>query len=233
MRFKKLPILLLIPFTVSCGKNNEVPQEIRDFINGVDFNTCLNKITNGSFSQLYKETNNNQVIGENSIEFTYYRQNNDEYGFEAIYTFSGNQVVNNIYRKLVKLDFVSQENYRYEVKINDEESTITNIGGQEAFKKFYKIYDNGMNPYNFGGLYYGDYFAINMNKYYSLYSLNEDKTVCSIKEEGAEYVGGIFLDQHISINQKGMLLSKEEFAYNQKRTYTGLLTQTGSYTFNL
>lgn len=225
---KIIPLILSSLLLASCN-NVPVPEDIKSFINNINFNMAYKGIKEGIFTQSYTEKNGDTVTGTNSINFTF-SQDEDNFKYHAIYTYEGNQIKNNISYKEITMKFVSNDEYIREEKTNLE-TTSKNMNYEEAHAYWYKIFDSGVNSYRIGGIYYGDYFAINMNQYYKLYSLNQDKTILTMKETGAVYIEGIYLDQQIDIDNKGMLLYKKEHAYSADIIHDGLLIQNASYVY--
>ena len=227
---KKVPLILASVFLCAGCTNTDIPVAIRDFVNGINFNNITAHLRSGVFSQTYEEVLNKEVSGKNSIEFAF-SSKEDEMNYHAVYTFEGNQVKDNITSKEVTLTYEGPENYKYEVKTNLE-TTSEVLNYEKAHEKFYKIFDSGVNPYRFGGLYYGDYFAINMNKFYKLYFLSNDGKTLSLKENNASYYEQLTLSQQIDIDVNGMLLYKKEFAKDANSVNTGTLIQNASYIYN-
>lgn len=226
---KILPLVLCSLLLVGCN-NSPVPEDIKSFINGINFNVTYKTLKEGVFSQSYVETLKNVEAGTNSIEFTF-SQDEDNFNYHALYTYGGNQIKDNVTSKEVTMKFISQDLYIREVKINSMVSETKQMNYEDAHAYWYTIFDSGKNSYRFGGLYYGDFFAINMNSYYNLYSLNKDKNTITVKETGAVYIEGIFLDQEIEMDSMGMLLYKKEHAYDASRANGGMLIQNASYIY--
>lgn len=228
---KKFPVLFFTLILCAGCTNKDIPENIRNFVNGINFNNINAHLKSGSFSQTYEETQNKEITGKNSINFEF-SVNQDEMNYHAIYTYEGNQIKNEIVSKEVTLTYVTQETYNYEIKVNSEVTTSEVLNYEKAHEKFYMIFDSGVNSYRFGGLYYGDYFAINMNKFYNLYSVNAEGNVLTLKEENAPYYDTLLMSQQIDIDVNGMLLYKKEFATDTNSENTGTLIQTASYIYD-
>lgn len=225
---KRFLTLIASILCVSCGNPN-VPPEIKSFINAIDFRIVNNTLASGEFEQTYEEKINEETTGRNSIVFSF-SKDQDDINFHALYTYEGAHIKNNVVEKEVTLTFLQEDDYEFTVRTNSEiDKKIINF--EEANGMFYKIFDSGTNSYRVGGLYYGDFFAINMNKFYSLYSVNDDGSVLSMKENDAPYYNNLKLTQQIDIDKNGMLLYKMEKAYEPKTNNYGLLISNASYVY--
>ena len=226
---KVIPFIATIFLLCSCANKN-IPSDIKDFVNAIDFRFARDHLESGSFTQTYKEHINGEVSGENSIDFTF-SYINQKPEFHALFTYNGNQIKNNITKKEVSLIYNNDETYNFTVSINDEPTT-SKLDYLSAYEYYYKIYDSQENSFRVGGLYYGDFIAINMNKFYKLYSLNDDKTELEVREENARYSENLSLSQDIKIDKYGMLLYKKEHATGTKTSDEGILIQNASYIYN-
>lgn len=226
---KKKFLFLTCAILCTACDNANIPENIKSFINGIDFRVVTNDLRSGEFKQTYEEKFNEEISGRNSIDFSF-SKNEDEMNFHALYKYEGNQVKDNVLEKEVTLTYISEENYKFEVRTNEDVVSST-LNYQQAYNKYYLIFDSGVNSYRVGGLYYGDFFAINMNKFYQLYSLNDEETILSMKEEDAPYYDKLHLTQQIDIDKNGMLLYKKERAFEPGSTNYGLLEQVASYIY--
>lgn len=226
-------VLSLVALTLLCTAcdNKDIPADIKDFVNGIDFRVVRDHLESGTFKQTYVEHLNGEVSGENSIDFTF-SSADSILNFNAKYSYSGNQIKDGITSKEVELLNNSPEGYTLKVSENDVVIKEENINYEGAYEYYYKIFDSGLNSYRIGGLYYGDFFAINMNKFYKLYSLNEDKSILKMTENNGQYYDNLKLFQEMSIDKNGMLLYKREHAMQEASTNDGLLIQEASYIYN-
>ena len=226
---KRVFYLAILTILLTSCSNPNIPKDILNFVNNISFKETLEQISNGSFSQTYVEKIGDEVVGENTIDFTFWKDL-DDFGFTAIYNFSGNQIVDQISKKTISLKATNQPN-SYIFETEEKEKKTEYIDYEKAWGMFYKIFDSGTNSYRVGGLYYGDFFAINLNKFYRYYSISEDKSVLRVTEENAQYLDNMKLDQVIYVDKKGMLLKKTENAYSNDKLNIGSLVQTASYTY--
>ena len=191
----------------SCG--NKIPKDINDFlIKAVSLKE--EDVKEGHFSQELNETIDGQE-GNETIIFAFSRNSDEDFNFKATSNFSGTRVKEGVTSKVVELKYISQDNYQFDVTTNEIKDSKT-INYQEAHRYYYRIFDNGANPYRFGGLYYGEFMSVKANQFYKKYSLNETKDQLTYEENDVLYVlENKLLDQKIVIDQYGMLLSMEQF----------------------
>ena len=67
---KVWPLIVITLFCSSC-ENKDIPQDVKDFVNGIDFRVVRDHLRSGTFKQTYIEHLNGEVSGENSIDFTF------------------------------------------------------------------------------------------------------------------------------------------------------------------
>ena len=226
---KKIIIPIILGTSLCSCVNPNIPPDIHYFITHITIKE--DDIKEGTFAQTYTEQIDDKIAGTNSIDFVFSKTNSDELYFKAIYSFTGDQIKENIESKIIELSYISQDNFVLKKTVNGQ-LTTENLNYEEAHKHYYKIFDAGTNVYRVGGLFYGDLIAVNESKFYNYYSLNEEKTELTMEEKEAQYTDSFLLDQKIVIDKKGMLLQKEEYAYSKTNSDYGKLNQTGSYIYN-
>ena len=92
---KKIPVIFLTLILCSGCTNKDIPENIRNFVNGINFNYINSHLRSGVFTQSYVETKNEEITGKNSINFEF-SVNQDEMNYHAVYTYEGNQIKDNI-----------------------------------------------------------------------------------------------------------------------------------------
>lgn len=200
-------LVLCLSGLVACTP--KIPEgDIKDFVDCINYNTAYEHTDSGiSHIEVVYSQNENE-LGHVSIQTEinksqkYYYVNTiasgsyiEEYGFEEQQILSYMNADNTLQSYQIK------NNETIEVSHNEEELN------QLILSFFYTQVDGG---YHQGAMYYGDYVIANCGKFYTCFSLNEEKTLLTYEvntsqknSEGDEIV----TMHHFVINAYGMLLS--------------------------
>ncbi|MCM1130341.1 MAG: hypothetical protein NC325_01450 [Anaeroplasma bactoclasticum] len=167
-------ILCIGGYLTSCTA--KIPEgDIKDFVDCISYDTAYENIDLGVSNVMVVYSQNDEELGRVSIHTEidksqkYYYANTiasgsyvEEYGFEEQQILSYMNVDNIVQSYQIK------NNETLEVSHSEEElnQLITSF--------FYTQVDGG---YHQGAIYYGDYVIANCGKFYTCFSLNEEKTL--------------------------------------------------------
>ena len=208
---KRIAILVLIlcigAYLTSC--TTKIPEgDIKDFVDCISYNTAYENIDLGVSHITVVYSQNDEELGRVSIHTEidksqkYYYANTiasgsyvEEYGFEEQQILSYMNIDNTIHSYQIK------NNEALEVSHNEEELN------QLISSFFYTQVDGG---YHQGAMYYGDYVIANCGKFYTCFSLNEEKTLLTYEVNTSQKnsKGDEIVTMHyFVINAYGMLVS--------------------------
>ena len=197
------------------GCTPAIPEgDIKDFLANISFDNTYEKVNYGtSVIEVKHNQDENVVLGELTIINEFNKVNNELY-FYSNTIVKGNFHKNeggdyNFYNE-ERLIYIDQENVihsylkvdnEYKSESNDLESLTNKIN---SF--FYNQLDEN---YHSGGMYYGDYIAMNCGKYYNRFSLNEEKNILTyaINTSSKTMDKGEVITMHkFSANEYGMII---------------------------
>ncbi len=206
------PIASLLLF--SCGGGSKVPADIKEFLMDA-CKTNIDTVKEGNFTEILDEKVNGES-GKHTIHLHFERKDEDNFSFKFESHYEGKQIKEEsgieITSKVIELKYSKFDTYQYSTTVNDGKTNTIEIDRSAAYKHYYKIYDAGGNVYRSNGLFYGDLLDIKAKDFYPKYSLNEDKSQLTFKEENAEYEKGLMLDQNLLIDRHGMVLDQTQYA---------------------
>lgn len=182
---KKIVLLcsLAVILIVFSGCSKDIPEgDIKDFVEQFDYDKAFDQIETGKsiITSTYYE---NEVEQGKVIVTTWIDKKNGKYQFMdtqvsgnyigqsgSQYDYERRQVVCYLNEKNEAIVYQKTDGKQDEIDYR-EEDVYTSIN-----QFFYRELDAG---YHRGGVYYGDYILVNCAKYYSCFSLNDDKTELS------------------------------------------------------
>lgn len=205
---------LLLVFTVA-GCSKDIPEgDIKDFVMNIDYDKAYEFAQTGksiiTATYYVDEEIDGQVSSttyfDKTSEQKYYYMNTDVEGSyygtgNGQYAYLNEQILTYVNEDKTISTFKKTDGHLVELKYNDEDvkTSINNF--------FYLTVEAG---YHSGGVYYGDYIYANCAKYYSCFSLNEDKTILSyevntssINSENEEIV----TMHSFTVNEYGLVIS--------------------------
>lgn len=222
---KAFLVIICLLLLLLTGCTAEIPEgDIKDFVDKLDFNVAYQHVQTGKSIITATYYVNDEIDGQ--VCSTTYFDKTDDIKYHYITTdvygsFVGDNSGQYSYNNQQILAYLeSEDNVTVYKKTDGELEDISyrledlNIAINNFF---YLELEAG---YHRGGVYYGDYIIANCGKYYSCFSLNEDKTILryavntsSINSEGDEIVTmhDFIVDKYgmvISLTSKSIYVEK-------------------------
>lgn len=205
------PLFLLATLITGCASSVDIPDDIYNFLDSIEFNDTFLNVNSGEINFSYFEIDSTGLINgekKESLIFSKTSQNQDFYFcYEA--SFSGNQIDSTTKITSTKVE-LKEANDAYVVETTNNGSlTSEQISYDEAYSMMNSIFFKGDSPFRYGGLYYGDYFQANSHKYGDRYILENNNLTFKIENDKTMFEGAT-CNQEITIDDFGMLIFCEE-----------------------
>lgn len=155
---------------------------------------------------------------ENSLKMTISQQ------------FSGEYVQNGVCNRVVEL-YRDQSGYVRKTTTNKEQKEALSETVAKDYVTSFFFVDNGV--YKEGGLYYGDFFLLNIYKYPAEFFRVEGE-YCGFKCErnyNDSQIGAVKMNQYTLINKLGLLVSNTETYVSQEHNLVLSSVLTATYTY--
>ncbi|MDE6046991.1 MAG: hypothetical protein K2M08_01895 [Anaeroplasmataceae bacterium] len=205
----KLLVLGIVGLSVFTACTQKIPEgDIKDFVELIRFTNAQEHVVTGisQIQSIYsvedEEKGRVTITTQIDQRKKYYYSNTEVSGsYVEEYTFHNQQV----------LSYVNSDDTISSFKKTDDVSQDISYNLEEVYKListfFYTKVEGG---YHQGAVYYGDYVVANCAKFYSCFSLNEEKTILTYQvntsqrnEEGDE----ILTMHYFTVDAYGMILS--------------------------
>lgn len=205
------PLFLLATLITGCASSVDIPDDIYNFLDSIQFNDTFLNVNSGEINFSYFEIDSTGLINgekKESLIFSKTSQNQDFYFcYEA--SFSGNQIDSTTKITSTKVE-LKEVNDAYVVETTNNGSlTSEQIPYDEAYSMMSSIFFTGDSPFRYGGLFYGEYFQANSHKYGDRYILENNNLTFKIENDKTMFEGAT-CNQEITIDDFGMLIFCEE-----------------------
>lgn len=205
---KKLAVLVFLLVGLTACTQNIPEGDIKNFVDGMSYKTAYEHIDVGVSHVTAVYSENDKELGSISIHTEI--DTNNKYYFASTLT-SGSYIEEYGFETQQILYYLDQNNLVQSYHIENDNALEVSHNEEELNRListfFYTKVDGG---YHQGAMYYGDYVIANCAKYYTCFSLNDEKTLLTYEvntsqknSEGDEIV----TMHHFVIDAYGMLLS--------------------------
>lgn len=198
---------------ILCGCTIEIPEgDIKTFVEAINFESTFEAVD----------------YGKSVIEINHYEENDELVGALKITT-CFDKLDNKYYyfcETEVSGDFYSEDQYTFYHQINlvyvNNDDNIVGYSRTDGVDKELKHSMESLNDliesfffnrvdagFHQGGMYYGDYVLANCGKYYSLFTLDENKEILNYNATTSSYdqdKNEVITRHNFNINKYGMLL---------------------------
>ena len=201
------PLFLLATLVTGCASSVDIPDDIYNFLDSIEFNNTYQNVNSGEIEFSYRESDNTGFVAGEKKEKLSFSKTAQNQNFYFVYeaSFTGNQIDSEtkISSTKIVLKGVNEE-YILETT-NNGELTSKEVPYDQAYSMMNSIFFTGDNPFRYGGLYYGDYFQANSHKYGNSYILENEILTFKIKDDKTMFEGAT-CDQELQIDKLGMLI---------------------------
>ncbi len=224
MRKLWIGILLCASMLLMAGCTKAIPEgDIKDFVDKLDFDLAYQQVSTGKSTITATYTVDGTEDGKVSF-VTYIDKKDLKYHYmitEVSGSYFGTASGQYGFYKQEVLSYMNPDDTASVFKKTDGEEEEISYRPEDVTISvnnfFYQELEAG---YHRGGVYYGDYILANCGKYYSCFSLNEEKTELTYQvntstrdSEGNE----ILTLHHFTVDQYGMILTLSSKSINVEK----------------
>jgi|GEM_PF-2170463 hypothetical protein len=207
---KKYFLFLTSTFLLVACSTSSIPARLKTALDPINFNYAFSNDKSCNLTAGYEEYDaDKNFVGSNSVQFSFATdEDNKDIYIHILRKFAGNKITGEITSEEYTINYDNEKYYK-KTSINEADPKTIEIDYQSAYGSLVNIFYSKDTTYKYGGLYYGDYFAANANKYYSYYTVNDDGTI-TFEAEDSNFFEGANSIQKLIIDKYGMLLYCDE-----------------------
>ncbi len=228
-------VALAATIFIGCETTYTPDPQVEQFLNtGLTASSSYDAVATASYidTKVLTDLQGNE-LGVSRCEVTIDKTNADNLSLVVEASFSGSYVENGIISTRTELA-LGDDGYIRTVKRGEDvkrESLTEQIACDYIRSFFYMNND----AYDEGGLYYGDFFMLNIYKYQPLcFSVVDDGEACRfycLRHIDDGDIGKIALTQDTKINKLGLIISNSERYESEQENTVLSATLTASYTY--
>lgn len=227
--------MLAVTMLIGCEATYTPDPQVEQFLNtGLSASSSYDAVATASYTDTKVLTDlQGNELGVSSCSVTINKADADNLSIVVEASFSGSYVEDGITRTRTELA-LADDGYIRTVQRGDEvkRESLTEQVARDYVRSFFYMNNDA---YDEGGLYYGDFFMLNIYKFQPLcFSVTEDGSMCRfycLRHIDDGDVGKIALTQDTKINKLGLIVSNSERYESEQENTVLLATLTASYTY--